>query len=163
MFSVSPLTHLDVGRWDADLLGHDLGVGRLVALALAHARHPQDRLAGGVDPQLAAVGHAEAEDVHVLAGPGADRLGEERHADAHQLAPGPLLGLLAAELVVAGHLHGHAHGRLVVAGVVHPAGLGRVRELVGLEEVLEPQLGRVHVELVGEAVDDAAPRGTRPR
>ena len=51
-------------------------------------------------------------------------------------------------------LHGQPHGRLVVARVVHPAGLGRVRELLGLDEVLQPQLGRVHVQLVGQAVDD---------
>ena len=124
-------------------------------LALAHARHPQDRLAGGVDAQLAAVGHAEAEDVHVLARPGADGLGEERDADAHELALGPLLLLLATELVVAGHLHGQAHGRLVVAGVVHPARLRRVGELVGLDEVLDPQLGGVHLEVVRQAVDEA--------
>jgi hypothetical protein len=45
---------------------------------------------------------SEAEDVHVLARAGADALGEERDADAHQLAAGALLGLLAAQLVVAG-------------------------------------------------------------
>ena len=52
-------------------------------------REPQQRLAGRVDAQLAAVGHAEAEDVHVLARAGADALGEERQADAHQLAVAP--------------------------------------------------------------------------
>ena len=41
------------------------------------AREAHDGLAGRVDPQLAAVGHAQAEDVHVLARPGADALGEE--------------------------------------------------------------------------------------
>ena len=89
-----------------------------------------------------------------LRGPGADGLGEERHADAHQLALGALVGLLLAELVVAGHLHGQAHGRLVVAGVVHPARLARVRELVGLDEVLDPQLGGIHLQVVGQAVDE---------
>ena len=97
--------HLDVGRRDADLLGDDLGERRLVALALALHGDPDDGLAGGVHPQLAAVGHAEAEDVHVLARAGADGLGEERDADAHQLAARPLLGLLPAQLVVPGDPH----------------------------------------------------------
>ena len=81
---------LDVLGRDADLLGDDLGERRLVALALALHRQPQLGLAGGVDAELAAVGHAEPEDVHVLARAGADTLGEERQADAHQLAVGSL-------------------------------------------------------------------------
>jgi hypothetical protein len=89
----------------------------------------------------------------VLARPGADGLGEERDADAHQLAAGPLLGLLPAQLVVAGHLQREAHRRLVVAGVVLPTGLVRVRELLRADEVPQPQLGRVHAQLVGEHVD----------
>ena len=88
------MDHLDVLGRDAELAGHDLGEGRLVALALGLHAEAHHRLAGGVHPQLAAVGHAQAEDVHVLAGPGAHALGEEAEADAHQLAPGPLLGLL---------------------------------------------------------------------
>ena len=48
-----------------------------------------------------------------------------------------------------------AQGVLVVAGVVRPAGLVLVRELVGADEVLQPQLHRVGVELVGEHVDHA--------
>src|SRR4029078_13516414 len=72
--------HLDVGRWDADLLRDDLRERRLVPLPLAHARHAYDGLPGRVHAHLAAVGHAEAEDVHVLAWAGADGLGEERDA-----------------------------------------------------------------------------------
>ncbi len=144
---------MSVGR-DADLLGDDLRERRLVALALAHAGHAYDGLAGGVHPQLAAVGHAEAEDVHVLARTGADRLGEERDADAHQLAALALLRLLAPQLVVPGDLEGDVERAFVLAGVVDPAGLGGVRELLGLDEVLPPQLDRVHLELVGQAVHD---------
>ncbi len=91
---------LDVRGRDADLLGHDLGEGRLVALPLGLARHPQHRRAGGVDAQFRAVGHAEAEDVHVLAWSGADRLGEEGDADSHQLAARTPVLLLAAQGVV---------------------------------------------------------------
>ena len=147
--------HLDVGGRDADLLGDDLGERRLVPLALRLHREPDDGLAGGVDAQLASVGHAETQDVHVLARPRTHRLGEEGDADAHQLAPLSTLRLLPTELVVTGHLHRQAHGGLVLAGVVDPSGLGRVRELLGLDEVADAQLGRVHPELVGQAVDDA--------
>lgn len=65
-----------VGR-DAQFLGDDLGEGRLMPLALALHRQAHHGLAGGVHPQLAAVGHAQAQDVHVLARPGAHGLGEE--------------------------------------------------------------------------------------
>ena len=75
-----------------------------------------------------------------LRGPAPDGLGEERHADAHQLAALALLLLLGAQRVVADHVHGQAHGGLVVARVVHPAGLGLVRKLVGLQQVPQPQL-----------------------
>ena len=122
---------------------------------------PHLRLAGGVHPQVAAVGHAEAEDVHVLARAGADALGEERDADAHVLALGPLLGLLLAQVVVAGDAHRDAHGLLVVARVVLPAGGRRVRELLGTQQVLQPQLGGVHLQLGREAVDDALDRVDR--
>ena len=52
----------------------------IASCALPVGRHAQRR----------AVVHAQAEHVHVLARAGADRLGEERDADPHQLAPRPL-------------------------------------------------------------------------
>src|SRR5450631_3509388 len=85
---------LDVGRGDADLLGHELRERRLVALPLGLAGQSDDGLAGRVHAELGAVTHAEAEDVHVLARPGTNRLGEERNADTHQLAARAPLGLL---------------------------------------------------------------------
>ena len=124
VWSVSPCTTSMSSGGMPELLGDDLRERRLVALPLGLNRKPHNGFAGRMDPQLAAVGHAEAEDVHVLARPGADGLGEERHADAHQLAARALLLLLCAQRVVADHVHGHAHGGLVVARVVHPAGLG---------------------------------------
>ncbi len=45
--------------------------------------------------------------------------------------------------------------RRIVAGVVLPAGRCGERELLGSQQVLHPQLGGIHAELVGEAVDDA--------
>ena len=116
---------------------------------------PQDGLAGRAHAELGLVVHAQPGDVHVLARPGADALGEERHADAHHLPARALLRLLAAQVVVAGHLQRLAQRRRVVAGVVLPAGLGLVRELLGPEQVLHPQLGRVHLQVVGEHVDHA--------
>ena len=140
-------------------MGHDLGEGRLVPLPLGLHREADHRLAGGVDPQLAAVGHAEAEDVHVPAGPGADPLREERQADPHEGAlaglgvASPLLGLLRPQLLVAGGVERHPQRRGVVAGVVLPAGLRGVGELLRLDQVLHPQLGRVHTEVVGQDID----------
>ena len=68
---------------------------------------------------------------------------------------GAPLRLLAAQLVVPGELHRLAQRGRIVAGVVLPAGRRRVRELLGAQQVLHPQLGGVHAELVGETVDDA--------
>ena len=93
---------LDVLGRDAELLGDDLRERRLVALPLRLAADADHRLARRVHPQVGAVVHGQPEDVHVLARPGADALGEEGDADAHQLAAGALLGLLAPQLLVAG-------------------------------------------------------------
>ncbi len=149
------MDNVDVFGRDPDLLGDDLGERGFVALALGLHTQTYNSLAGGVNPQFTAVGHAEAEDVHVLARAGTDRFGEEADADSHQFAAGPFLYLLLAQVFVTDHLHRFAHGRLVVAAVVDPAGLGFVGELVGLDEILQPELGRVHLEFVGQDVDHA--------
>ena len=52
----------------------------------------------------------------------------------------PLLGLLPPKVVVAGDAHRLGEGARVVAGVVLPARRRGVRELLGLEQVLHPQL-----------------------
>ncbi len=116
-------------------------------------RKSQHRFTGRVNAQFAPVGHAQAEDVHVLARPGAHRLGEERHTDAHQFAAGPLLGLFGTELVIADHVHGQPHGRLVVTRVVQPTGLRLVRKLLGTKQIRQSQLRRVHLQLECQAVD----------
>ena len=82
---------LDVLRRDAELLGDDLRERRLVALPLRLRTDADHRFARRMHPQVGAVVHREPEDVHVLARPGADALGEEGDADAHQLAAGALL------------------------------------------------------------------------
>jgi len=68
---------------NAQLLGHDLRVRRLVALALALGAEARDRLAGRVNADLGRVEHLDAEDVEVLRGTGTDDLGEAADADAH--------------------------------------------------------------------------------
>ena len=141
------LTDLDVGRGDPELLGDDLRERRLVPLALRLHAELEDRLAGRMHAQLGGVEHAQAGDVVVLALAGADHLGEAGDADAHQLAPGALLGLLLAELVVAEHVERDLHRAWVVAAVVLEAGRGLVREGLGLDEVVEPGRDRVLSEL----------------
>ena len=145
---------------DAQLLGDDLGERRLVALALGLHADPQLGLAGGVHAQLATVGHAQAEDVHVLARAGADTFGEERQADAHQRLAGVAGGapfasglLLGAQLVVAGDAH-----RLHAASARScpsrtPTRWAWCTGTARAQQVLQPQLRRVDLQLVGQAVD----------
>ena len=62
----------------------------LVALALGLDADPDDRGAGGMDPDLGGIEHLDADDVEVVGRPGAHDLRERRDADAHQLAAGAL-------------------------------------------------------------------------
>ena len=73
-------------------------------------------------------------------------------------AAAPLLGLLGRRSSYPAMSEGHLHRARVVAGVVLPARLRRVRELLGPEQVLHPQLGGIHLELVGE---ESTMRSTR--
>ena len=93
------------------------------------------------------------EDVEVVRRPGPDDLGEAADADAHELAVGALLRLLLAEPGVVDHVQGLLERRRVVARVVRPAGRRLVRELLGLDEVLHPELRWVLADVVGEDVD----------
>ena len=69
-----------------------------------------------------------------------------------------LLGLLLAQLGVADHVHRLLQRRRVVAAVVLPAERRLVRELLRLDEVLHPKLGRIHLELVRHHVGHALDR-----
>ena len=115
----------------------------------------EDRLAGRVDAQLGGVEHLQPGDVVLLRRAGADRLGEVGDADADEPALGARCGLLLAQLLVADLVERLAQRRRVVAGVVDEARRRRVRELLGLDEVLEAELGRVDPELVGRRLHEA--------
>ena len=91
-----------------------------------------------------------------LDGPAPDDLGEARDADAHQLAPRALLRLLPPQLGVADLVHApSAARRAVVAAVVLPAERRLVGKLLRLDEVLDPELGRIHLQLVRHDVHHA--------
>src|SRR5262249_24760020 len=129
---------LDVLRGDAELLGQDLRIRGLVALALRLRAEAGNGLARGMHADSAAVEHFQPEDVEVLRGARAHDLGKARNADAHQLAALALLGLLAPQLRIADRVHRLLQGAAVVAAVVLPAQRRLVGELLGLDEVLHP-------------------------
>ena len=157
--SVSPSSTWMSFGGNAQLLGQDLRVRRLVPLALRLGAEARDRLAGRVNADLAAVEHLDAEDVEVLRRAGADDLGEARDADAHQLA-----ALRASRPARAAARRSRSCSMAisqrarVVAAVVLPAERRLVRELLRLDEVLQPELGRIHAELVRHDVDHALDR-----
>ena len=124
--------HLDVLRRDAELLGDDLGERRLVALALGLAA---DRRAAALP-----VGWTRSSAPSFIPRPRMSMClrGPAPTASVKNETPMPISSPRSrfsacsrAQLVVAGDLHRLAQRRLVVAGVVHPAGLALVRELLG--------------------------------
>lgn len=88
---------------------------------------------------------------------GPDRLGEGCDADPHEALPGlsgrAALRLLGPQVVVPGDAERLAKRALVVPGVVDPAGAGGVGELLGADQVAQPQLHRVEGQLPREQVD----------
>ena len=86
---------------------------------------------------------------------GAHDLGEAGDADAHQLAALALLGLLLAQAGVVDDLHRLLEGTCVVAAVVLPAGGRLVGERLLRDEVLDPELGRVPPQFLGQHVGHA--------
>ena len=90
-------------------------------------------------------------------GAAAGDLDVARHTDAelHAIAALAARGLLREQRGIVGDAQRFVERELVVAAVVAGTHDRGVRELVGLDEVLAPELGGVHVELVGRHVDDA--------
>ena len=147
---------LDLIRRDPEPVGDDLGEAGLVALAVRRRAGVGGHRAGRVDAhdrrlEVAALHAPDGRAEHARRRQAADlHVGGE--AEAAVDATLAQLGLLAPE-----RLHVHVREQLVeralvVAGVVdHPVHqLGR--EAVGGDEVLPPQLERVHAELRGELV-----------
>ena len=144
---------LDLLGVDPHPVGHDLGEGRLQALAVRRRARVDAHRAGHVDAHQGGLHQAglDAEPARARdpGGREAADLGPGGEADAAELAVGgpPALGL---RVEVLEQLRQRA---LVVAGVVdHPDG-GLGREVLGRDEVLPPDLEPVHAQLVGELVD----------
>ena len=146
-------------------MGDDLGVGRLVALALRLGAHGDDDLAGQVDLDVGRLPHrgapALADGADPLGGRDAADLDVGRQADAEVLAARAGLGLPGRHIRVADGREGLVQRRLVVArvdvdllAVDGRAQAGRVvvRELVRRDEVPAAELGRVHPDLGREQV-----------
>ena len=96
-----------------------------------------------MDADFRAVEHLDPSDVEGVRRAGADRLGEARDPDPHQLALLALLLLFFAKLRVTDHVEGLVQGTLVVSAVIGPAQWGFVRELLRLNEIPSAQFGRV--------------------
>src|SRR5690349_24791342 len=107
-----------------------------------------------MNSNLGRIEHLEAEDVERVRWSGADDLGEARDADSHELTARSLLELLAAQLRVVDLLHRELERRLVIPAVVRPARRRLVGKLLGLDEVLQAELGRIHLQLVSRNVGE---------
>ena len=114
-----------------------------------------------MDADLGGVEHGDAENVAGARRTGADDLGEEGDADAHQLARLAALERLAlgfllfAQLLVVDRLHRLVHGGLIVAGIVLPAERRGVGELLAADQILHAEFGRIHAELLRHDVHGA--------
>src|SRR5260370_16721202 len=130
---------------NADLGGDDLRPGGLVALALALGTDPRDAGTGGMQADFAGVEHRDAQDIAILRRAGADDLGEEGHAEAHDLAGlaalerRALFRLLLAQAGIVDRLHHLAHGALVVAAIILPPPRPLLPKLFRLYQILHPQ------------------------
>ena len=104
---------------------------------------------------------AKPEHIAVLGGPGADDFGKEAEADAHDLARLAALErlalgrLLGAQRLVVDGVQRLVHGGVIVARIVLPTQRRLIGKLLALDEVLQPQLGRVHAELLRQNIHAA--------
>src|SRR5207302_3231158 len=110
---------------------------------------------------FARVEHRNPQDVAILRRTGTDDFGEERYAEPHDLAGLATLecraqaSLLLAQTGIVDRLHHLAHGGVIVAGIVLPAQGRVIRELLRLDEILQPQFGRIHAELLRQNIHRA--------
>ena len=141
------ISHADVGRVHAELLGQHHGGDRLRAVAPARRMQRDHRLAGRVDLDRGAfrrtgqrksgraVEHPElggAEHALLLAARDADA--DIASLRAHEL-------LLVAPAAVVEHLQRHVEGAGIIAAVVKIAGRDLIGKLVRLDEIVAPERG----------------------
>src|SRR5262245_51080177 len=105
---------------DSQFLRENLRVGGLMTLSLGLGPTSCDDFSCGVNADLSAIEHFDAQDVEVLRRTGAYDLGEAGDTDSHQLASFPLLDLLRAERKVADLFHGFCQSSAIVTAVVLP-------------------------------------------
>ena len=140
------LMHAHVGDVDAELVGHDLGDGRLEALAVAGRRGGDLDAAAQPDPNGGRVGREPA---------GRDRrwFGEEAHAETDEAAVGVPRGLAGPEVAVPDQLCcllERGGGRQLVE---HEPGRHRVGKVALAEDVAAAHFERVDAEGVRHVVD----------
>eukprot|EP00043_Microstomoeca_roanoka_P002426 m.38320 g.38320 ORF g.38320 m.38320 type:complete len:1021 (-) comp11478_c0_seq1:708-3770(-) len=147
---------LDLARIDADHLGHDLGEGGLVPLTVRMRAGIDADRAGCVDPHgggfvKTGAGAQLSDEVRRRDAAGLDVMGD---AEAAQLAA--FLRFLGpgGEARVIRDLEHLVHRRVVIPGIVFDRHGGGIGELIGLDEVLTPQLDRIDAQLARGFVDD---------
>ena len=146
------VTQLDRLVRDTERVGGDLGERGVVALSVGVGADVDGHAARGKNHDLRRLdqGHARSGRGGSAGAEAAD-LDPGRKTDSEIPAVLPPLGLLAAQLVVAGNLERLVERPVVVARVVDEAEVVGEWKLRG--EVLAPDLGRVHADLVGDEVD----------
>src|SRR5262249_9384157 len=140
-----PFLYRDMIHRDSQFLRENLRVGGLVTLPLRLGPKSCDDFSCGMNADLGAIEHFDAEDVEVFRGPGAHDSGEVRDADPHYLASFLLLCLFRAERKVADLLHGFCQSSAIVTAVVLPTQHGLVRKLLRSDKISEAKLSRVHI------------------
>ena len=138
---------------DAEPVGHQLGEGRLVALAMRVRAGQNLDGAHRIDPDLGRFPQADAgtQRPDRLRGGDAARLDIGGESDAAQLAGPRALALALAEILVVGHVERLLERGRVVAGVIRHDHRGLVRELA--DEVLLAEGRRILPELPGRHLD----------
>ena len=115
--------NLHVVHGDAQLIGHNLGEGGLLALAVGRRANEDVDLAGGVEAHRGALPQAAAETDGAghLGGPKAADFAVTGYADAGNNTALAGVGLFVAQLVIVDVFQGYVQGCFVVATVVGQA------------------------------------------
>ena len=112
---------------------------------------------------LAGVEHLQAKNIEVFRRACPNNFRETADPDSHQLAALSFLRLFLSQFGVTDFLHGLAQSAFVVTAVVLPAQDRLVRKSVGSDEILQPEIRRIHFQVVRHDVDHAFNRMRRFR